>query len=197
MIARGDSERFYVLTGGPGSGKSTLLAALARAGCAVSPEAGRAIIQDQSAIGGPALPWRDAALFAEMMLAWEMRSYRMAEREPGPVFFDRGIPDVMGYLRLTGLSVPAHMEKAVAAFPYNRRVFVAPHWPEIFRRDAERRQTLEEAERTYAAVTGVYRDLGYTVVELPRAPVEARVRFVLDRVARPDQRAGASPDTRP
>ena len=62
---------------------------------------------------------------------------------------------------------------------------------------AERRQTLEEAERTYAAVTGVYRDLGYTLVELPRAPVEARVRFVLDRVARPDQRAGASPDTRP
>ena len=89
------------------------------------------------------------------------------------------------------------MEKAVAAFLYNRRVFVAPHWPEIFRRDAERRQTMEEAERTYAAVTGVYRDLGYTAVELPRAPVGARVRFVLDRVARPDQRAGASPDTRP
>ena len=74
MVA--DAERFFVVTGGPGSGKSTLIDALERAGCARSVEGGRGIIQDQVAIGGTALPWSDPSAFAELMLSWEMRSYR-------------------------------------------------------------------------------------------------------------------------
>ena len=177
-----DAERFHILTGGPGSGKSTLIAALRQAGHACADESGRAIIREQAAIGGCALPWRDPRLFAEMMLSWDMRSYRIAERQPGPVFFDRGIPDVVGYLRLTGLPVPAHMTKAAAAFHYNRRVFVAPPWPAIFRQDEERRQTPGEAERTCEALIAAYRGFGYELVELPRSTVEDRVRFVLDRI---------------
>jgi predicted ATPase len=194
-----DPKRFHVLTGGPGSGKSTLIAALRRMGFNGSTEAGRAIIRDQVAIGGPALPWRDPRLFAELMLCWEMRSYRMAEQQTGPVFFDRGLPDVVGYLRLTGLPVPAHINEAAAAFLYNRRVFVAPPWPEIFHQDGERKQTFAEAERTYEALVAAYAGVGYELAELPRSTVEERVRFVLDRtgIARPpDYRAGASPDTR-
>ena len=40
--------------------------------------------------------------FAELMLSWEMRSYRMAEETTGPVFFDRGVTDLIGYLNLVG-----------------------------------------------------------------------------------------------
>jgi predicted ATPase len=71
-------DRFFVITGGPGSGKSTLIDALAQRGLGAMPEAGRAIIQDQLAIGGEALPWSDRRAFAELMLGWEMRSYRAA-----------------------------------------------------------------------------------------------------------------------
>ena len=48
------SDQFFVLTGGPGAGKTTLIEALRDAGFATAPEAGRAIIRDQLAIGGPA-----------------------------------------------------------------------------------------------------------------------------------------------
>ena len=51
-----DTQRLFVVTGGPGSGKTTLIDALAQADCARSIEAGRGVIQDQVAIGGPALP---------------------------------------------------------------------------------------------------------------------------------------------
>jgi predicted ATPase len=176
-------ERFFVLTGGPGSGKSTLIEALERAGRARSVEAGRGVIQDQMAIGGRALPWSDPLAFAELMLCWEMRSYRMAGDETGPVFFDRGTPDVVGYLRLLGLPVPLHMDRAARMFRYNRRVFIAPPWPEIFRQDGERRQDLDEAVRTYEAMVATYGDYGYELVELPRASVEERARFVLESVA--------------
>lgn len=110
------SERFFVITGGPGSGKSTLIDALEARGYARSIEAGRELIQDQVEIGGNALPWRNPAFFADLMLSWEMRSYRIARRSSGLVFFDRGVPDIAGYLRLMNLTVPAHVVKAAEIF---------------------------------------------------------------------------------
>ncbi|RUU50853.1 ATPase, partial [Mesorhizobium sp. M2C.T.Ca.TU.009.01.2.1] len=103
----------------------------------------------------------------------------VARTEPGPVFFDRGAPDTIGYLRLCGLPVPDHVTSAAEKFRYARRVFVAPPWPQIFTQDEERKQTLDEAERTFRSVTGVYAELGYELVPLPLAPVEERVRFVI------------------
>ncbi len=78
MIEPYAADRFFVLTGGPGSGKTTLLDRLMQSGFATTGEAGRGVIKDQAAIGGPALPWADRQLFAELMLSWEMRSYRHA-----------------------------------------------------------------------------------------------------------------------
>lgn len=173
-----DFERFVIVTGGPGSGKSTLIDALELAGFGRTVEAGRGIIQDQVAIGGQALPWIDPALFADMMLAWEMRSYRAAEQQSGTIFFDRGVPDVAGYLRLMKLPVPEHVKRAVERFRYNSRVFIAPPWEEIFRQDHERKQDFEEAVRTYEALASTYEELGYHLVELPRTSVESRMQFV-------------------
>lgn len=179
-----DNDRLIVITGGPGSGKTTLIDALEAAGFACTQEAGRGIIQDQTAIDGPALPWRDPLAFAEQMLAWDMRSYRMAQTLGEPVFCDRGIPDTIGYLRLMTLPVPDHMEKAAEFFRYRRRVFIAPPWREIFTQDAERRQDFAEAERTCAVMVETYTGLGYELVTLPLVPAADRVRFVIGEIAR-------------
>ncbi len=178
-----NAEQCFVVTGGPGSGKSTLLAGLARDGITTMPESGRAIIADQVSVGGRALPWADRALFAELMLSWDLRAYRSARTAAAPVLFDRGVADTLGYLRLCGLPVPAHLLQAARTCRYNRRVFVAPPWPEIFTQDAERKQDLAEAERTYHAVLAVYLELGYEPVFLPKADVPTRIRFVLDHLA--------------
>jgi predicted ATPase len=172
-------DRFFVLTGGPGSGKTSLIEALKDRGFETAPEAGRGIIRDQMAIDGPLLPWKDPGMFAETMLAWEMRSHHAAEPKTGPVFFDRGVPDIVGYLRLTGLRVPDHVEEAAQRFRYNRRVFIAPSWREIFKQDDERRQSFEEAQRTHDAMVEAYADYGYELVPLPCAPVEERLAFIL------------------
>lgn len=177
------ANRFFVVTGGPGSGKSTLLSALEASGRLCLPEAGRAIIQAQVAIGGSALPWADPVAFAELMLSWEIRSYHEADAAGRIAFFDRGVPDVAGYLRLTGLPVPAHVEKAVAIYRYNRKVFIAPPWPDIFTQDRERKQDFTEAVRTYEALAATYSAAGYELIELPRVPVEDRAAFVLQTVA--------------
>lgn len=176
------TDHLVVITGGPGSGKSTLIDALALEGFSRMPEGGRAIIQDQVAIGGSALPWADRAAFAELMLAWDLRSYREAQALPAPVIFDRGIPDVIGYLTLCGLPVPPHLRKAAELYRYRRQVFIAPVWPDIFTCDAERKQSLEEAEATYRAMVATYTDFGYEPVHLPLVSVADRVRFVRERL---------------
>jgi predicted ATPase len=121
-------------------------------------------------------------LFAELMLAWDIRSYHLAEEHLSPVFFDRGIPDVLGYLRLSDIPVPEHMNKAVALFRYSRTVFIAPPWKEIFRQDRERKQDFEEAQRTYDALVSIYKELSYDLLELPRASVQERCQFILSHI---------------
>ncbi|MDT3381933.1 AAA family ATPase [Labrys portucalensis] len=172
-------DRFVVVTGGPGSGKTTLMSALAAEGVRTMPEAGRGIIQDQIIIGGDALPWADRAVFANLMLAADMRSYREAQAFEGLVVFDRGIPDVIGYLHLCGLPVPEPARRAAALCRYRRQVFIAPPWPAIYAGDAERKQSLEEAEATHAAMVDVYTRLDYELVPLPLLPVAERAAFVL------------------
>jgi predicted ATPase len=178
-----DNERsFYVVTGGPGSGKTTLVDALERRGYARSIEAGRGVIQDQVAVGGHALPWDDRLLFAELMLSWEMSSYHAAERAAGTVFFDRGVPDILGYLKLLDIPIPDHMHKAAALFRYERTVFIAPPRSEIYRLDRERKQDFREAVRTYEAMVHAYSALDYELAELPRVTTEEQVDFVLERI---------------
>lgn len=172
-------NHMFVITGGPGSGKSSLIDALAATGIEHMPEAGRAIIQDQVRINGPALPWSDRMAFAELMLGWELRSHREALAVPGPVLMDRGVPDVLGYLTLCALPVPEHIRRAAERYRYNPRVFIAPFWAEIFTQDAERKQDATEAEATFNVMATTYSNLGYALIELPRASIEERVSFVM------------------
>jgi predicted ATPase len=146
------------------------------------PEAGRAIIQDQVSIGGNALPWSDRIAFSELMLSWEMRSYRAALAMSGPLVFDRGVPDVAGYLRLIGSPVPRHVDMAARKFRYHPRIFIAPPWQEIFRQDVERKQSFDEAEATYRALVEVYTAFEYDLVHLPLASVSDRLQFVIEMI---------------
>ena len=112
------------------------------------------------------------------MLAWEIRSHAAADDLSGPVIFDRGVPDVAGYLRTIGRSVPSHVQRAMERFRYDDPVFLAPYWPEIFGPDRERRQDAAEARATAEAMRHTYTEAGYRLVELPRASIAERAAFV-------------------
>jgi predicted ATPase len=174
--------RYFVVTGGPGAGKTTLIDALARNGFTVSHEAGRRIIREQQAVNGRALPWIDPLAFAEAMFGSDLAAYEALRTTPDAVFFDRGIPDVIGYLRLEGIAVPDAVLLAARTRRYQPRVFICPPWPEIYAPDSERKQSLAVAERTYRAMVEVYTELGYVLIDVPRVDVDERVRFVREIV---------------
>ena len=106
-------------------------------------------------------------------------------RAPGPVFFDRGIPDLIGYAELFGLDAS---DAAIAAAVHrdNDCVSVLPSWPDIYATDSERRMTYEAAETFGRRVRGIYVELGYSVVDVPCDPVVARARFILETLGLKD-----------
>jgi predicted ATPase len=177
-----DTDRLFVLTGGPGSGKTTLIDALAAAGVATSPEVGRAVIREQLAVGGDALPWANQPAFADLMVVREVAAHQAALAGGALTLLDRGVPDVAGFLRVSGLPVPVHIDAAARACRYNRTVFIAPFWAEIFTDDAERKQSPDVAEATFAVMVETYRFYGYDLVELPRTSVVDRVKFITERI---------------
>jgi predicted ATPase len=181
-LVEGASRRLVIISGCSGGGKSTLLAELARRGHAVCEEAGRQVVKEQLHIGGDGLPWADAAKFIELTVSRSMHNMISAARTGRTTFFDRGIIDQVAGSEHAGIPVPEHLPRAALRFLCHRLVFLAPPWPEIFRNDAERRHSFEDAAAAYAPLVAAYRSYGYETVELPKVTAEARAAFILERL---------------
>ena len=177
----GGRANLFVLTGGPGAGKTSVLSELEKRGYQVVPEVARQIIQEQVRDGGRALPWADRKLYTDLMLARSVESYLEHSTASRPIFFDRGIPDTLGYARLTGME-EGGARSASQDYRYAPFVFVAPPWEEIYRTDEERKQDFDEAVRTCELVARAYQDCGYEIVELPKAVPSERAEFILEHV---------------
>lgn len=169
------SPRHAVLTGAPGAGKTTLLDAAAAAGYRTSPEVARRLLQEP---GGMDLRAADPQAFAEAMLEAHAREFERHADHPGVVLFDRGFPDVAGFLDVSGLSVPASVDRACRSLRYAGPVLRAPPWRAIYARDDERIQTWDEAVASDAAITAAWKRYGYDVTDLPLAPVDERLAFL-------------------
>src|SRR5262245_54447360 len=148
-------DRFFILTGAFGSGKSTLLEHLRTLGFAGIEEPARPILAEQRSVDGDGVPERDARLFVELMLSRAMGDYRRMDGATAPVFFDRGIPDMLAYASLFGFDYPAG-ENAARKYRYARRVFFAPAWEQIYACDDERTVSFEAANHFGDAVRAVY-----------------------------------------
>jgi predicted ATPase len=173
----------YLITGGPGAGKTSLLQALKTAGYHGSEEASRQVIAEEVAKGSDSLPWTDLACFAGKVLERMTTLYTQAAANAGITFFDRGIPDIIAYLKAAGLSVDNKYATAFQQHPYQPLAFILPPWRAIYVNDAERWQTFEEAVHLYTSIRETYQALGFTLVTVPEAPVENRVKFILKTIA--------------
>jgi predicted ATPase len=171
--------RHVILTGAPGAGKTTLLHAAAQAGLATSPEVARELLRKP---GGMALRAEDPLGFAEAMLAAHLREYERFDDFPMPVVFDRGFPDVVGFLEVSGLTVPAALDHACRTVRYEGVVLRAPAWRDIYQPDAQRIQDWEGAVASDKAVSAAWKRYGYVVEDLPLASVAQRVDFLMARL---------------
>jgi len=180
-------SNYVVLTGGPGSGKSAIIDLLSTQGYACVQEVGRQIIQEQLAMGGNALHWGDRVKFRDLMLTRSIKDYEAYFQTKDWVFFDRGIPDLVGYSYLINEPVSQACQQAVQDYRYYSTVFMAPPWEEVYQNDAERKQDFQEAIDTYEAIKRGYQENGYHIVVLPKYSVSDRIAFIFDVLSKKNQ----------
>ncbi|OKO74271.1 AAA family ATPase [Bradyrhizobium sp. AS23.2] len=174
-------ENFITISGCSGGGKSTLLSELRRRGFATIDEPGRRIVAEELMFGGRALPWVDAVAFARRAIEVSLADRATADARARWVFFDRGLIDAAAALEhLTGEPV---VQSLGQVYRYNKRVFLAPPWPEIYALDQERRHGLAEAVVEYDRLIRAYSSLGYDIHVLPKVRVAERADWVVSSLA--------------
>lgn len=177
------ANNFFILTGGPGSGKTTLIEELSRRGFFSVDEVARKIIQDEMALGGDALPRGNIGQRIEKMIVRTIETYQDALKQRNePIIFDRGALDYVGYTYRTNTPIPKELHQTALSLIYNKKVFLAPPWKEIYCNDTERKQSFEEALEVCDGLFKIYSDFGYEIIELPKKSVESRADFVISHI---------------
>lgn len=158
-----------------------LLLALEARGYTIVGDTARAIIQDRRRRGLSPRP--DAHAFAREMLQRDIENYARYAASPGPVFFERGVPDALCALDHIAPLNPPELSAWLSKYQYFATVFILPPWRAIDENDAERDHTFEHAESVHKLAQDWYGRCGYQIIEVPLVSVDERCTFVLQALA--------------
>ena len=95
------------------------------------------------------------------------------------IFFDRGLPDIHAYLDYTKEKYHSYFEESSKKYRYDH-VFLFKPWKEIFISDNERYESFKEAELINTFIEKSYKNLNYSLIEVPFDTVEKRSNFILN-----------------
>jgi predicted ATPase len=171
--------RRYVLTGAPGAGKTTLIDALRERGHRVVAEAATEVIARRHAAGiaehGP-----DATFLEEIV---ELQRQRERAAHADVVFFDRSPLCTLALAHYLGCPTPSVLRQAVdeALETYEHRAFLVRPLGFV-EPTAARRISYADSLRFAAVHEEVYRSHGFTLVDVPKAPIADRLALIEDRI---------------
>jgi predicted ATPase len=135
------------------------------------------------ALGGDALPGSNIRHRIEKMIVRSIETYQDALKQGNePIIFDRGVLDYVGYAYRTNTPISKELHETALSLVYNKKVFLAPPWDEIYCNDTERKQSFNEALEVYDNLFKIYSEFGYEIIELPKASVESRADFVIGHI---------------
>jgi len=174
------NQRRYIITGAPSTGKSTVINKLGDQHVTF-PEVARKVIQEQLKLNSNKVPWLNNYEFSKLVVAQQIQDRSTQVNEP--VFYDRGIPDVIAYLNYYKQKEYLHEFLAHANnYRYSNKVFLMPPWEGIYQNDTERKETFKEAQAINEQLIESYQTLNYEIIEVPFVNSKERVKFILDQI---------------
>lgn len=176
------NSKRIVITGGPGTGKSTLIKLLEKSGYTCLHEVSREVILQARIEGHEQLFLNNPLLFSEKLIEGRIQQFhQVTEMNQQIVFYDRGLHDVIAYLKYIESRLPEEMHLACKSHCYDM-VFILPPWKEIYTTDNERYESFSEAEKIHSHLENTYKNYNYSPIEVPKLPVEQRLLFILEKV---------------
>jgi len=168
-----------VITGGPGTGKSTLINELIKRGHICLEEISRQVTLDAKKDGVDQLFLKNPLLFSELLLKGRQKQFVDADLYgTKPVFFDRGLPDVLAYMDYIGDECPENFIKTCNNSKYHT-VFILKPWEAIYTSDNERYENFDQALEIHEHLVKTYEKYNYTLIDVPFDTVENRTNFIL------------------
>ena len=161
----------YIITGAPGTGKSSVLNELIKHEYTCFPEVSREIIKEQQEIGGDLFPWMNLKGFAKECYHKMFADCKSAQK--GINFFDRGIPDNIAYLKRRNLKVDDFYFENLKC--YEQEIFFFPVWPEIFKNDPQRPESIDEAYLLEKYLIDTYMSLGFKIYKMSLVNIDQRI----------------------
>lgn len=170
----------YVITGGPAIGKTEVVKELRARGHKTSTrEIARDIYHEFRTALGHHLTVNERQPYSATVLKEKVREYAL--HMAVDFFFDRGIPDGIGWDWFFGLEPPIDLLDAVATYRYDR-VFILDPLHKYEQEDDEVWAKEREAQRVHQLIIQGYVDSGYEPIFVPLMPVDRRVDFILQNV---------------
>lgn len=172
-----------VISGGPGSGKTTLVNLLRDKGYNCFDEYSRILIQSAQKKGENNIFKSQPLYFSEEVWKGRKEQYNKSRQSLGKaqkpyVFFDRGLHDVVAYLKCIGTSYDSK-KFDLSNFTYDMALLVPP-WKVIHIKDNERKEDFEEVENLYFYIKNTYQKNNIPIVEIPFQTPELRISTLLD-----------------
>lgn len=169
-----------VITGGPAVGKNQIFDELIKQGYQCSRiELAREIYRTHKERLGRHLTVGDRREYGLDVLTALIREYE--EHKRGLYFYNRAIPDGIGWERFFGLEPTMELLNAIRAYRYDV-VFVLDQI-EKFEDEADVTWTnLREGARVHQLIIQGYIDAGYQPIYVPNDFVEKRVSFILSNI---------------
>ena len=169
-----------VITGGPATGKTSLIKAFHNSGYETFDEVARKIIQEQLILKTNKVPWDDIVGFSKLVLLGQVQDFNSANADL--VFYDRGIPDIIGYINHGRKKLFENLKISNQSNRYDH-VFILPPWEEIYTTDNERRENFEESKIIYNEIEKAYISSGYHPVRVPLDSIDNRIKFILNNLS--------------
>lgn len=176
-------QKKIVITGGPGTGKSTVINELENQDFMCMHEISREVTLMARKNGIEQLFLKDPLLFSKLLLEGRVQQFKKAEKlNNNIIFFDRGIADVYAYMNYLGVNYPEIFIDECKTNIYTNPIFLMPPWKEIYITDNERYESFEQSLAIHNHLETAYKNLGYTVIEVPFGTAKERARFILNTI---------------
>ena len=96
------------------------------------------------------------------------------------VFFDRGIHDILAYLRYINKN-NKYWEDIILNYQYDT-VFVFPPWKEIYTTDNVRQEDFNESKEVNTQIIKLYKESNSDIIKIPKMTIEERVNFIINHL---------------